>query len=426
MRREAVIARPGLPLGARERVLFAGVGVQEDGKILADGPVAEREQFVRRRADDDEIALHGGPAEQPVTHRAADEVDVHARNRSGTIGMLRSLILCVALAPLAGCYVLQAASGQAHVLARSQPIAQVVADPRTPDTVRARLTLAQAAREFAVRELGLPDGRSFQGYADLDRPYAVWNVVATPEFSVEPRRWCFPVAGCVTYRGYFSETQAAALAQRLVRRGDDAIVGGVATYSTLGRLPDPVFNTMLGWADARLVGTIFHELAHERLYVAGDSEFNEAFASVVEQDGLRRWFSARGDATGLDRHRATVAREAQFAGLLRAARARLAQLYGSGASVATLRVEKQREFGQLKFAYAQLRSRWGGYAGYDAWFARTLNNAHLAAVATYHDCVPGLERELAAAGSLEAFYARAAELASLSLARRRAVVCATP
>jgi len=329
----------------------------------------------------------------------------------------------VVLPALSGCYVLQAASGQATILARSEPIERVIADPRLPEATRARLRLSQEVRAFAVQELGLPDGKSFREYADLERPFAVWNVVATPEFSVEPRRWCFPVAGCVAYRGYFDESRARAAARRLARRGADVTVGGVATYSTLGRLSDPVFNTMLGWAESRFAGTIFHELAHERLYVPGDSEFSEAFASVVEQEGLRQWLLGRGDAAALERRRESAAREADFAALLRATRDRLDRLYASGMDAAGLRVEKQREFGRLKFEYTRLKARWGGYAGYDAWFARTLNNAHLAAVATYHDCVPGLERELAAAGSLAAFYERAAALAELSQQRRRDAVC---
>jgi predicted aminopeptidase len=336
---------------------------------------------------------------------------------------LRACCVLLAMLPLAGCYALQAAVGQADVLSRSEPIAEVIADPETPEAVRARLDLTEQAKAFAVRELGLPDGRSFRKYADLGRPYAVWNVVATAEFAVEPRRWCFPVAGCVAYRGYFDEARAQVQAERLGRRGDDVAVGGVATYSTLGRLPDPVFNTMLGWTEVRFVGTIFHELAHERLYAAGDSEFSEAFASVVEREGLRRWLLARGDVAGLERLDASGAREAEFAALLRSARERLEQLYASGADAGSMRLEKQREFGRLKFEYSLLRARWDGYSGYDGWFARTLNNAHLAAVATYHDCVPGLQRELASAGSLPAFYERAAELAALPLERRRAAVC---
>ena len=338
----------------------------------------------------------------------------------------RLLLLGLAMMPLSGCYLLQAAAGQADVLARSEPIERVAADPGTAPGVRARLELARQAREFAVRELGLPDGRSFRRYADLGRPYAVWNVVATPEFSVAPRRWCFPVAGCVAYRGYFDAARAQALGRRLTRRGDDATVGGVATYSTLGRLPDPVFNTMLAWSEARFVGTIFHELAHERLYVPGASEFNEAFASVVEQDGVRRWLTGRGRPAELGAYEVMLAREAEFAALLRAARDRLVALYDSGGGAVPMRIAKQREFGRLKFEYGQLRSRWGGDGAYDGWFARVLNNAHLASVATYHDCVPGLRAELAAAGSLPAFYERAARLGSLLEREWRAAVCTVP
>ncbi len=212
----------------------------------------------------------------------------------------------------------------------------------------------------------------------------------------------------MAYRGYFMESRARDLALRLSMHGDDVAVGGVPTYSTLGHLPDPLFNTMLGWREARFVGTIFHELAHERLYRKGDSEFNEAFASVVEEEGVRRWLTAQGRTADLEAQHRAAARELQFAALLRATRARLAALYASGQPVGTLRVEKQREFGRLKFEYEQLRARWGGYAGYDGWFARSLNNAHLASIATYADCVPGLRRLLEEAGSLPAFYERAA------------------
>jgi predicted aminopeptidase len=342
----------------------------------------------------------------------------------GPGALLRLLAALAAAACLPGCYLAQAAAGQVEVLARSRPMSEVLADPGTPPALRARLELATEARRFAVQELGLPDGAAYRGYADLGRPYAVWNVVVTPEFSVEPRRWCFPVAGCVAYRGYFEERQARAAAGRFAARGDDVTVGGVATYSTLGRLPDPLFSTMTSWRDTRLVGTIFHERAHERLYVAGDSEFSEAFASVVEREGVRRWMVVRGADQELGRFEDELRREAEFAALLRAARARLERLYGSGLPQAQMAAEKQREFGRLKFEYATLDARRSGEMGYDGWFARTLNNAHLAAVATYHDCVPGLERELAAAGSLAAFYARAAELARLPLVERHAAVCA--
>jgi predicted aminopeptidase len=336
--------------------------------------------------------------------------------------MRRILAVLAICLPLGGCYLMQAAGGQLDVLARSRPIDEVAGDPATPAGTRARLALVVEAREFAVRELGLPDGRSYRRYADLGRPFAIWSVVVTSEFSIEPRRWCFPVAGCVAYLGFFDPGDARERALRLAVQGHDVSVGGVATYSTLGHLPDPVFNTMLAWRAPRLIGTVFHELAHEQLYVADDTEFNEAYASVVAAAGIHRWYAAN-TSPDYDDWQRQEAREREFTALLAATRARLRQLYASGAPPETLRTAKEREFGRLKFEYARLRARWGGYAGYDAWFDRALNNAHLAAVATYEECVPGLERELDAAGSLPAFHERAAALGRLTRAERHARVC---
>ncbi|MGB7739363.1 MAG: aminopeptidase, partial [Steroidobacteraceae bacterium] len=261
---------------------------------------------------------------------------------------------------------------------------------------------------------------------DMGRPYVVHNVVATPEFSVEPRRWCFPITGCIAYRGYFNEDSARAYGHKLSLRGNDVSVDGVPTYSTLGHLPDPVFGSMLGWRDTRLVGTILHELAHERLYFVDDSAMNEAFASVVEDEGIRRWLLQQGRAGEIAAHEAAVARQKDFAALLRDTRGRLAQLYASGVPPDTMRIVKQREFGQLEFRYEQLRVRWGGYTGYDGWFTRTLNNAHLAAVATYEDCVPGLRRVLQAAGSLPAFYGKVESTRRLDVQARHAELCGAP
>ena len=334
--------------------------------------------------------------------------------------------LIAACAPvLGGCYVMQAATGQAVVIYRSEPIAGVVADPATPQHTRERLLLVERAREFAVNELALPDGRSYRKYADLGRPNVVHNVVATPEFSVEPRRWCYPVTGCVSYRGYFSEDRARSYALRLAMRGDDVSVGGVPTYSTLGHLPDPVFGSMLAWRDTRLVGTIFHELAHERLYFPGDSALNEAFASVVEDEGVRRWLQQVGRAAEIAGYEASIARQKEFAALLLDARARLAKLYATDLAPGQMRIEKQREFGRLQYRYELMRDeRWQGYAGYDGWFARSLNNAHLAAVATYEDCVPGLQRKLRdVGGSLPEFYARVEATRGMTPKERRAALC---
>lgn len=326
---------------------------------------------------------------------------------------------------LSGCYVMQAAKGQAAVIYRSEPIAGVVANPATPQRTRERLLLVERAREFAINELALPDGRSYRKYADMGRPNVVHNVVATPEFSVEPRRWCFPVTGCVSYRGYFNEDSARSYALRLATRGDDVSVDGVPTYSTLGHLPDPVFGSMLAWRDTRLVGTIFHELAHERLYFAGDSALNEAFASVVEDEGVRRWLQQTGRKGEIAGYEASIARQKEFAALLLDTRARLARLYATKLPPERMRIEKQREFGRLQYRYSVMkRERWQGYAGYDAWFARSLNNAHLAAVATYEDCVPGLLQRLGAAdGSLPEFYSRVEATRGMSVKERRAALC---
>ena len=324
---------------------------------------------------------------------------------------------------LSGCYVMQAATGQLGIMSKSRPIGRVIADPATTQATRSKLELAVEARAFAVGELALPDSRSYTKYADIGREYVLWNVVATPEFSLRPLRWCFPVAGCVSYRGYFHQADANAFAWKLAARGDDVVVEGVAAYSTLGHLPDPLPSTMIGWRETRLVGTIFHELAHERLYVPGDSGFNEAFAGVVEDAGVRRWLTSRGEQPQLAEYEASRRRHARFVALLGETRARLVQLYRGDQPPAVMRLEKNRIFGRLKYDYQGLRQQWGGYAGYDDWFARPLDNASLASVATYSTCVPGLERLLAAAGSLPEFYERASGLARVSFAERHAAVC---
>jgi predicted aminopeptidase len=339
--------------------------------------------------------------------------------------VVRLCAIALVVAPLGGCYVMQAANGQADVLSRSRPVEQVLTDPGTPEATRRRLEVAVEAREFAERELGLPAGGNYTRYADLGRPYAVWNVVATPEFSLAPRHWCYPVAGCVTYRGYFHERDARRYADGLTAAGDDTLVEGVAAYSTLGHFDDPLLNTMLGWSDARLAGTVFHELAHRRLYVPGDSAFNEGYASVVEAAGLRKWFEHRGDTAGLEAWLESRRRRAQFLALLAGTAAELRELYARPLDPESMRVEKNRLFGELKYGYTQLRASWGGWAGYDAWFARPLDNADLASIGTYDDCVPGLERELAAAGSLEAFHVRAEALSRMDRAARHRAVCST-
>jgi predicted aminopeptidase len=320
---------------------------------------------------------------------------------------------------------MQAAGGQMELTSKRQPITKVLADARTPEKLRTRLEYVSAARTFASQELGLPDNDSYRSYADVGRPFVVWNVFATDEFSIQPRRWCFPIAGCVVYRGYFAEENAQKYARGLRLHGKDTMVGGVSAYSTLGHFKDPVLNTMMNWTDVQLASTLFHELAHQVVYVPGDSEFNEAFATVVEEAGLQRWLAARGrleDLTGWHEQRE---RNAQFIALLLQTRERLEALYVSDVPDSEKRDRKQYEFGVLKLRYVELKKQWNGYPGYDAWFNRTLNNAHLISAATYYGCVPGLKRVLQAVdGNLPRFYEAARQLAKQSREERAAAVCA--
>lgn len=337
----------------------------------------------------------------------------------------RMLLVAIAALSASGCYLMQAATGQMELTSKRQPIARLLSDTRTPEKLRTRLEYVAAARTFASQELGLPDNDSYRSYADLGRPYVVWNVFATDEFSVQPRRWCFPIAGCVVYRGYFAENNAQSYARRLRFKGKDTAVGGVSAYSTLGHFKDPVLNTMLGWSDVQLASTLFHELAHQVVYVPGDSEFNEAFATVVEEAGLQRWLASRGRLQDLAAWNEQRHRNAQFVGLLLQTRERLDALYQSNLPDDEKRDRKQYEFGVLKLQYAQLKTQWNGYRGYDAWFSRTLNNAHLVSAATYYGCVPGLKRVLQSVdGNLPQFYEKARELAKESKEARAAAVCA--
>lgn len=325
---------------------------------------------------------------------------------------------------LTGCYLLQAAGGQMQIVSRREPIAAVIADPATSPQLRARLEYVTAARDFASRELGLPDNASYRSYADVGRPYVVWNVFATGEFSVQPRRWCFPIAGCVVYRGYFKERSARRYARRLRMRGNDAAVGGVSAYSTLGHFKDPVLNTMLVWSDAQLAATLFHELAHQLVYVPGDSPFNEAFATLVEEAGLERWLSFNGRSKDLEGWHAQSGRNQEFIQLLLNARERLQALYESAIPAPQMRQRKQEEFGRLKFEYWQLKARWNGYAGYDRWFDGAINNAHLVSAATYHGCLPGFRRLLNSVnGELPRFYEEVRKLAAQPRDVRQRELC---
>ncbi len=343
--------------------------------------------------------------------------------------MLRAVALVLLLGALQGCgtlYVAQAARGQFGVMNARRPIPAVIVDQKTPAELRARLEEVSAARDFASRELGLPDNSSYRSYADLRRNFVVWNVVATPEFSVEPQRWCFPIVGCVAYRGYFSEKRARAFAANLQARGFDVVVGGVPAYSTLGKFADPVLNTMLGYGDSELASILFHELSHQVVYVAGDSEFNEAFAVTVERAGLARWLKLRGREDQLDRFKVSRARQLQFVALFARKRAELAHLYAEKIPKEEMRARKKTIFASLEAEMGELAKQYGR-SGSLNWIKEGLNNAHLASVATYFDCVPGFERLLEAQdGDMTKFYAAVRELAGKPKKERHAAVCPQP
>jgi predicted aminopeptidase len=339
----------------------------------------------------------------------------------------RICILCVLMlfgVSLNGCYLLESAQGQLALMSKRRPIARVVADPATPADVRKQLEAVAQIREFASRDLHLPDNGSYRTYADVGRPYVVWNVVAAPEFSVDPKEWCYPIVGCVAYRGYFAERRARAFGRALKSEGFDVSVEGVAAYSTLGHFDDPILNTMIGWNDVELASIIFHELTHQMIYIANDADFNEALATTVETEGVRRWLESLGRSGELARYEREESRSLEIVALLTRTREELRVLYASGVEPALMRERKAAAFAALRTSYAQRVQEWGAHPPFESWFEGEINNAHLGSIATYYDCVPGFRRELAAVGGdLDAFYRRVRERAQLDQEKRDALVC---
>lgn len=341
--------------------------------------------------------------------------------------MTRLAIVVALIGGLCGCadlgYYYQAVEGQMQIWHRGHPITQVIADPRTPPPIRERLSLVLRVRDFASGELALPDNGSYRKYADLERPFVVWNVFAAAEFSVAPKEWCFPIAGCVGYRGYFNEARAERFGEELRRKGLDVFVTGIPAYSTLGWFDDPVLNTVMRYSDAQLAGLIFHELAHQVVYVPGDTVFNESFAVAVEMEGVERWLARDGDAAKRADYELAEQRKGAFIDLVMKYRDSLRTMYASAASDAEKRQKKAETFAAMKAQYQTLKSSWGGYAGYDRYFAQDLNNAHLVPVATYSELVAGFRRVLAEnGGDFKRFYAAVREIGKLPKEQRRAIL----
>lgn len=283
---------------------------------------------------------------------------------------------------LSGCYYMQAARGQLDVMNKREPIDDLIDAGNTPAELSRRLQLVKEARQFSIDELQLPDNDSYRTYADVERDYVVWNVFAAPEFSLEPKSWCFPVAGCVNYRGYFAEEKARRKADRLEGDGHDVAVGGVAAYSTLGKFSDPVLNTMMRWEDVDLVAVIFHELAHQVLYVKGDSEFNESFATAVEEFGIERWLNSRDQPNELTSYRERRELRERLMRHVGKAQMDLEVIYSAPLSSDEMRQQKKDRFDRLnRDLAAELES-----AGREspAWLGDGLNNARLASMSLYH------------------------------------------
>lgn len=325
---------------------------------------------------------------------------------------------------LAGCgnlgYYVQAMEGHLDVIRAAHPISDVVRDPASDPVLRNKLEDVQAIRAFASRELGLPDNNSYRAYADIGRPYVVWNVFATPEFSLKPMRWCLLVVGCVSYRGYYDKQDAERFAADLRQQGYDTYIGGVSAYSTLGYFDDPVLNTFLRQGMAEVARTVFHELAHQLIYVQDDSLFNESFATAVENEGMRRWLASPAALDQRNAFEAQRAHKAEFAGLMRDYRKKFYALYKTTDTADLQRRAKDELLAALRHDYADLKASWGGYSGYDNFFGADLNNAKLVSLALYSELVPAFETLLDQENhDLARFYQRVAALAALGKEARR-------
>lgn len=337
--------------------------------------------------------------------------------------MIRATVLLILLLTVSGCrslqYYGQAVGGHMRLLLQREPVETVLASENLPAATRESLQRAVAAREFAAAHLGLEADGSYHDYVALERPHVVWNVFAAPPDSLTLLQWCFPVAGCVGYRGYFSQEAAEQEASRLAARGHDVYTGGVAAYSTLGWFNDPLTTPMLQRPPHALVALIFHELAHQRVYLPGDTAFNESFATFVEQEGLRQWHEAGfGEAGGLQARVSARQRQASFVSLVLHHAGRLEALYAGGGSAEDVQRGKARIQHALREDYARLRECWGVDA-YGSWFDGPLNNAQLATVGAYHQWVPAFGMLMkSSGGNWRAFHQAVGALADQPASRR--------
>lgn len=358
---------------------------------------------------------------------------------SPALATLRRFMLGLALASLAGCssvgYYWQSASGHLALMQAARPVGDWLQDPASTEALKSRLLLAQDIRRFAAAELHLPDNASYQRYADLQRKSAVWNVVAAPELSLKLQQWCFPVAGCVDYKGYFDEAAAEREAAQWRAQGLDVSVYPVPAYSTLGWMNwaggDPLLNTFINYPEGELARLIFHELAHQVVYVSGDTTFNESFATAVERLGTARWLAAQASPGAQAQHAHSRQRRQQFRALTLDLQRTLRVIYAETdedaevtplRSQAEQRIQKAAALSAFRQRYAELKTSWDGFAGYDAWASRT-NNASLGALSAYDKLVPDFEALFEQEGrDWPRFYAAVKRIAELPKAERHAAL----
>ncbi|MEP3278118.1 MAG: aminopeptidase [Stappiaceae bacterium] len=329
---------------------------------------------------------------------------------------------------LQGCgnvsYLSQSVGGHLKLVSGSKRVETLLKDQSIDPAFKQQLDLSREIRQFAIENLDLPDNESYRKYVDTGREYVTWSVFAAPELALDVRTWCFPVAGCVPYRGYFSKAKAEKFAEKIKAEGLDVHLGGVPAYSTLGWLDDPLLNTMFLRGEINLARVVFHELAHQRVYVPGDSAFNEAFAVAVEESGTIAWLKSRSDTAGLHRYRAAQKRNETFLALIADSRKELRRIYDSDASEEQKRAAKTVVIEKLRARYSRVKSRqWNGYSGYDRWFSQPINNAKLATVSVYNDLQPAFSRLLEACdGDYERFYQSVGRIGKLDMAQRRAAL----
>ena len=331
--------------------------------------------------------------------------------------ILLTLLVTVSCSSIS--YYAQSIAGGYKVLAGREPVDEVLADPEVSDEVKEKLKAVIKIRDFATSDMQLPDNDSYRTYVDLKRPYAVWNVFAAPEFSMKMKEWCFLFVGCVRYRGYFDEADAQAYADTLREEGLDVFVTGISAYSTIGWFDDPMMNTIIKRDEIRLAGLIFHELSHQVVFIKGDTAFNEGFSVTVELEGVKRWLEKNGSPELLAKYRERKARHKQFVALVTETRNKLEELYKRTLDVKDMRAEKVAIIENMKSEYQKLKSGWNGFAGYDRWFSKSINNAQIAAVTTYRDYVPAFQALLAEKKyDMPAFYKAVESLGDLDSEER--------